>query len=118
MPNNAFEQVESVNALECADLSARCSAAICHDRCLNCALSRMRHHRSKRRQGAALQRGDQLIREVPVVQSNFKYFLFTQPRSDELGLSFWRPCSTTSTSHQLLLALIMRTRDPCSASPM
>src|SRR5438876_11532883 len=56
--------VESVNALECADLSALWPVATCRDFCLSCPLSRMRHQtarRPKRRQGAALQRVDVLL---------------------------------------------------------
>src|ERR1041385_5958917 len=54
-------------------------------------------------------------------QSKFKNVRFIQPRSKELGSFFARPCWMISTSHQLLLLLLMLRifmREPNSASPM
>src|SRR6267142_2408478 len=51
-------------------------------------------------------------------QSNFKYFLFTQPRSAVNGSTFCLACCSTCTSYQLSLTVSTLTRDPFSASPI
>src|SRR5215831_11593507 len=51
-------------------------------------------------------------------QSNFTKRLLIQPRSDEYGSVFGRPCSTTCTSYQLLDALNTFTLEPFSAKPI
>src|SRR5687768_2387607 len=61
------------------------------------------------------------IYDLPfTIYSNFRYCLFTQPRSCEPGSDFGRLCSSTWTSHQLaLLPLMLRTftREPAAATP-
>src|SRR5207249_8154318 len=51
-------------------------------------------------------------------QSNRKYFLFTQPRSDVNWSVLGRACCNTCTSYQLLLTASTFTREPFSANPI
>src|SRR5687767_12961876 len=65
--------------------------------------------------------GEASIHDLPfTIYSNFRYCLFTQPRSEKLGSVLGLPCSSTWISYQFALLPLMLstlTREPAAAIP-